>query len=74
MPSKHSRALSLGPAGQEHQLYLWPPGDAHGGGGVCFLATQGQVSMGPWGWASPSDRSIYSPQQSPHARADSNKA
>lgn len=43
MPSKHSSALSLGPVGQEDQLYLLLPGISTW---VCSLPTQGQVSRG----------------------------
>lgn len=44
MPSKHSSALSLGPVGQQGQLYLLVPGTPHLG---VLSTTQAQVVQGP---------------------------
>lgn len=56
MPSKHSSALSLGPAGQEHQLCLLLPGIPTR---VCSLPTQGQVSRGLGASFPPDGRSSH---------------
>lgn len=66
MPSKHSSALSLGPAGQEHQLCLLLPGIPVPTL-VRTLPTQGQVSRG-LGASFPADGSSVTPAGSPRQR------
>lgn len=65
MPSKHSRALSLGPVRQEDQPYHLLPGIPTW---VCSLPTEGQASRRPSTLLPPPRWKLYSPQQYPHDR------